>query len=304
MAFKKLEPPAYPRRLWTLAGYPGCGKSTFAARLRGPLLVVDADHRFDEVARLASGDVYRLSDTASDNVLAERIAACLAADMPGSPIHTIVVDSLTAIMAPLVTRALLANAAGRHKNRAAAFMDKALSLRLLQDVIGAWGTDVLYIYHLQDGRDAHGQAQTTATVSPTELARLQRSINVQLRITQEGERRAIHVDWARHGRCGMRLVDESGAWRGMPERIEEAIYGGLSQAGQDQNEAAAPASFAGPEQALAWGLAQGCFRDLPHARQAYDRLKAEHRPAAAAEMWALWRAEVTARKAAGSPGEV
>ena len=74
MAFKKLETTAYPRRLWGLYGFPGSGKSTFAARLRGPLLVIDADHRFDEVARLA-GDVYALSDRPADNVDSERIAA-------------------------------------------------------------------------------------------------------------------------------------------------------------------------------------------------------------------------------------
>ena len=72
-----------------------------------------------------------------------------------------------------------------HKNRMSGFKDKALAMRLLQDSIGAWGTDVLYVYHLQSGRDANAQEVTTATVSRTELARLQRSLNVQLRVVED-----------------------------------------------------------------------------------------------------------------------
>ena len=112
-------------------------------------------------------------------------------------------------MAPLVTAAILDNDAGRHKNRMTGFKDKALAMRLLQDSIGAWGTDVLYVYHLQSGRNAKAQEVTTATVSRTELARLQRSLNVQLRVVEDNPpapagpggkgKRGIHVDWARPG---------------------------------------------------------------------------------------------------------
>jgi adenylylsulfate kinase-like enzyme len=44
--------PQYPPRLWTLAGFPGSGKSTFAAQMRPPLLAIDADRRFSEVLNL------------------------------------------------------------------------------------------------------------------------------------------------------------------------------------------------------------------------------------------------------------
>jgi dephospho-CoA kinase len=288
--------------LWALVGYPGSGKSTFAAQMRGPLLVIDADHRFDEVARLAAGGVYRLSETPADNVLVDRIDACLRANMPASDVQTIVVDSLTAILAPLVTRAIVDNLAGRNKNKSAAFLDKALAMRLLQDACGMWGVDLLFVYHLQDGRDAHGQAITTATVSRTELARLQRSINLQLRLVQEGDKWGVRVDWARRGRSGLTLWDDSGSWQGMPDRIEQAVYGGLSKEDQERIERATPTSFTGPEQAIAWGFEQGVFQALPHARNAYDKIKAEHKPTCAADMWGLWIADVTARKAArGQP---
>ena len=38
MPFQKLVTSAYPRRLWSLVGFPGTGKSTFAMQMRGPLL--------------------------------------------------------------------------------------------------------------------------------------------------------------------------------------------------------------------------------------------------------------------------
>jgi len=104
MTFPKMQTNGYPRRLWGLYGFPGSGKSTFAARMRGPILAVDADHRFEEVTRLAGAGVYGLSEAPADNVTPERIAALLRANMPGSDVKTICVDSLTAILAPLVTR--------------------------------------------------------------------------------------------------------------------------------------------------------------------------------------------------------
>ncbi|MCB0041303.1 MAG: AAA family ATPase [Caldilinea sp.] len=298
MAFSKLEPEIYPRRLWGLVGFPGSGKSTFAARMRAPLLAIDADHRFGEVAGLAGGDVYRLSDTPADHVSPEKIAARLRANMAGAGVATIVVDSLTAIMAPIVTATMLEIDAGQHKNKAAAWREKALAMRLLQDSITGWGTDVLWIYHLQSGRDANAQEVTTATVSRTELARLTRSINLQLEIAEGADgRRSIKVIWARRGRSGLSIDDPSGSWEGMPERIEEAVYGGLSRAEQDALESATPRSFAGPEQAIAWGVDCGAFDVLQHSRNAYDKLKREAAPGTASEMWTLWIADCLARRA-------
>lgn len=294
--FAKLEAAPYPRRRWGLAGFPGSGKSTFAARMRGPLLAIDADHRFDEVARLAGAAVYRLSETPADNVDPERIAAALRANMPGADVKTIVIDSLTAILAPLVTQAILDNDAGRGKNKMASFKGKALAARLLADVVTGWGTDTLWVWHLQEGRDAQAHEQTTATISKTELARLTRSLNVMLRMVQEDGRRGVTVDWARRGRSGLTVWDDSGDWLGAPEAVERAVYDGLTEADRKRLEASTPASFAGPEQAISWGYEQGVFGDAAHAVNAYNALKREHKPSSAAEMWALWLADVYARK--------
>ena len=77
MSFQKLVSSAYPRRLWSLLGFPGWSR-TFAMQMRGPLLCIDADHRADEVVRLAANGIYQLSDQPADNVAAEAIADCLA----------------------------------------------------------------------------------------------------------------------------------------------------------------------------------------------------------------------------------
>lgn len=304
MPFATFDPTPYPRRLWGLVGFPGSGKSTFAARMRGPLLAIDADHRFSEVLSLAGGAVYRLSETPADNVMPERIAERLRANMPGADVQTIIVDSLTSVLAPIVTATMLEIDAGAHKNRAAAWRDKALAMRLLQDAVTGWGVDCLWVWHNQSGLDAQAREVTTATIPRTELARLTRSINLGLELVEGKDgQRGVKVKWARRGRSGMTLWDASGSWEGMPEAIERAVYDGLTRADQDAIERAVPTAFAGPEQAIAWGVDCGAFEVLQHARNAYDQMKRDHKPASAADMWALWVADCQARIAAKAAPE-
>ena len=295
MPFQKMTKQQYPPRHWAIVGYPGAGKSTFATQMRGPLVVVDSDQRFDEVLPLAAQDVFRVSDIGSENTDPHIIAKLLDANMPGTNAGTIVVDSLTAIIAPRVTSAIVAKERGEVKSLGAAFKDKAMAMRELQDAVTRWGTDTLWIYHLQDGRDDKGNAHTRATVSALELVRLTRSINMQLEIVRDGDRRGIKVVWARRGREGATVWDESGTWQDMPARIEAAVYDGLSTADMDRKETAAPEVFASPEIAIDWAIAQGAFDNIQHARNAYEKLKREAQPKSAREMTALWTADVARR---------
>ena len=132
MAFKKMQKPKYPPRQWSLVGYPGSGKSSFAAQMRGPKLVIDSDHRFTEVLENSNDDVYQLSDNPSDNVDPDTIAKVLNQNMRGADVKTIIVDSLTAIITPLMTQAVIDNDKGRNRNQIAAFKTKALAMRQLQ----------------------------------------------------------------------------------------------------------------------------------------------------------------------------
>lgn len=294
--FKKMTKEQYPPRLWALVGYPGAGKSTFATQMRGPILAIDADQRFQEVLDFAGErDVYELSEVASDNTDPDRIAALLDEHMPGAEIGTIVVDSLTSIIAPIVTQTLVDKDQGRQENLAAGWREKALAMRQLQDAVSKWGVDCLWIYHLNDARDARANKVTRATLSRTERARLHRSLNLQLEIVEKDDRRGVEVVWARRGRSGMTLWDDTGCWRGMPERIEEAVYGGLSEEERDEIEAQAPEVFQDPAEAINWGFEQDVFGALQHARNAYDKLKREEQPTSAREMRDLWVADVERR---------
>lgn len=304
MGFKKLTVNKYPPRLWALVGPAGAGKSTFAAQMVGPLLTIDADGRFAEVAGLAGEGVYQLSDDAADNSNPEAIARILSANMPGSGVKTIVIDSLTAILQPKITQAMRDAQNGKFKNRVAAFQDKALSMRELQDAVSRWGVDVLWIYHLERAMDPNQKDQdgrpmmvTRATLPATERARLYRSLNLELHLVQEGDKRGVKVAWARRGRAGSILWDDSGCWQGMPARIEAAVYDGLSQDEQAAIEGAAPAVFPNKEAALNWAIERGAFEVIQHASNAYEKLRREHSPQNAREMAALWGPDVERRVA-------
>jgi hypothetical protein len=295
MGFKKIVTSGHPPRHWSIVGYPGSGKSAFSAMMAGPILAIDSDHRFSEVARLAAGDVYELSGNPADHVDPARIAQLLAADMPGSGVRTVVIDSLTSIITPLVTQAVMDNDLGVNKNRVAAFKAKALALRLLQDSITRWGCDVLWIYHLRAGLDGNARQVESTSISTVELARLRRSLNLQLRIVTEGNRRGVFVEWARRGRDGMTLWDETGVWRGMPESIEVAVYDGLTQTEKTAIESGTPKSFPSSNAAIAWGWESGAFRDAVHAKLAYEKIKTEKQPNSAEQMWSAWIADVALR---------
>jgi hypothetical protein len=297
MSFVKVNKKAYPTRQWTLVGPPAAGKSTFAAQMRGPILVIDADHRFTEVACKTSSEIFQLSDNPADNINAEKIVKLVREGMKDTVVRTITVDSLTSIITPLVTEALLDNEAGRNKNRVSAFKDKAMAMRHLQDGLTGFGTDMLWIYHFRDSLSA---AKTPTTVTNTsitavELARLRRSLNMQLSVVMDGSKRGIKVDWCRNGRSGITLWDETGSFIGMPERIEMAVYDDLTEEEKKKIAAFGPEGFSGPEEAIGWAFEKGCFRDAVHAKNAYDELKREKKPKNAAEMWRLWVDEVKRR---------
>lgn len=295
MGFKKMSKTQYPPRHWCLIGYPGAGKSTFATQMKGPILVVDSDHRFAEVAALAPGDIYELSDNPLDNNQSDSIARLLEANMPKSKVGTIIVDSVTAIIQPLVMRAYRDNAANLNTNKAAAYADKATAMRQLQHAVTRWGTDTLWVWHLQEGKDNKAEDVVTQTLPKTERNRLHSSLNLELHVVQEGERRGIKVVWARRGRDGFILWDDSGTWRDMPARIEQSVYSGLSEADQERLENEPPAAFANPEAAIDWAMRMNAFDDFHHAQNAYDKLKRTHQPQTAGQMRDLWVTNVEMR---------
>lgn len=296
MAFKRIQNDGYPPRQWAIVGFPGAGKSTFVAQMRQPVLTIDADHRFVEVARLHKDKVfYEFGDSPEDNTDPRQIAKLLTRDMPGSDVATVVVDSLTSIMAPIVNDAIQSNDAGENKNRIAAFKGKALAMQTLQDSITKWGRDTAWIYHLRERRDQNAQLSITTSISNVELARLRRSLNMVIRLTEQNGQRVAVVDWAREGRAGVSIIDKGGDWIGVPEAIEAAVYDDLSPSERDEIAKGTPTRFAGIDDAIAWAFEKGVFRDAVHAQNAYEKVKESAKPTSAQAMWDAWISEVLRR---------
>jgi hypothetical protein len=109
---------------------------------------------------------------------------------------------------------------------------------------------------------------------------------MKLQIVGDNGKRGIQVVWARRGRSGMTLWDESGTWDEMPEKIEQAVYGGLTQEQKDGLET--PTVFRSPDAAIEWAVKRLGLESPSEARTEYDRIKEEGQPQDAREMAALW----------------
>ena len=158
----------------------------------------------------------------------------------------------------------------------------------------------MWIRHTHTSLDGNAKQVQRASIPETELVRLRRSLNMILRIDVGSDgQRSILVEWARNGKSGIRLIDEAGGWRGMPERIEAAVY-----AEGVRTSEGVPTTFANPAMAIAWGQEQGCFKDARHAASAYEKCKREAQPKTSGDMWASWTKDVMQRveaKRAGTP---
>lgn len=286
MAFKKLQQ-KLPPRVWLLKGRSRSGKSVFSMNMRGPLLPIDADNKLFGCQQYAVGEVLEFSDKHTDAVNVAKIEQILEDNMPNAEVKTIIVDSVTPILEPLIIKAMDTTKGGMGRWR-----DKSSAMKKLTYACTKWGGDVLFIYHIDDTTNTEAEKVEKTSITVTELARLNKHFNMSLTVVEEGNRRGIRVDYAQHGEYGMTIWDDKGYWRGMPERIEEAVYAGGVLAAPKR-----PTSFGGPELAISWGMAQGCFRDEVHAKNAYEKLKAEKKPSSAPEFWPMWIAEVDRRVA-------
>jgi len=137
-----------------------------------------------------------ISDQASEILDPVKIAAKLDVDMPGSGVDTLIVDSLTGIIAPRVTKALMSKDPN-NRNESAKWADKANCMRLVLDSFNKWRTDVLYIWHLERS-SFNGEKTIRETLSKGERDKLYRGLNMMLEIVTKGTVRiAASVSWLR-----------------------------------------------------------------------------------------------------------
>lgn len=270
-------------RLWLLEGEAGIGKSTFASQMRGPLLPIDADHRFPQVYKWVEGEVYDFSNNPVDHTDYLKISKLLETNMDSS-VGTIIVDSLTAILTPYVVRAIVSNDAGENKNRVASFKEKAMVVRTLQDSITRWGCDVLWISHIGKGLNNQAKETDTYALTPTEYKRLLRSLNARLKMIQQGGKRGIEIVWSREGKTGT-LWDTSDHWVGMPERIEAILKGEVEKKVEHRTY-----TFPSQQAALDWASS---LIDRETAQEVYAEIKEKDKPKTAIEMFQIFGEKVT-----------
>ena len=151
------------------------------------------------------------------------------------------------------------------------------------------GYRLFWIYHLQDL--VMPRQRSHRSVPETELARLKRCLNMQLEIIQESSdptsKRGIRIIWARKGRSGVVIWDDSGCWKDMPSKIEAAVYDGLTKQEQEKIEASTPTLFKSPDSAYDWAIQQKVFENAEEAKEAYEQVIVEGQPASASEMATL-----------------
>lgn len=284
MAFgKKYEYNPVPEHLgMLLVSEPNMGKSSFAAAMLKPGtvgVVCDADKRFDEVVMEGTNFV-PLSNEPSDMQNPKRIYDITLTSMPNKDVSMFVVDSLTAIIEPIILRIQRNVEEGKEKG-ARGYKEKADAMKYLQAAFTPWNADVIWIYHYRDRGNVYGKMETTTTLSELELARIYRNINIKCEIVVDDKgKRGVHVLEARGGRVGFTIWDESGTWQNIRQRLEKEVWGGLTKEDQVQLLDERNVTLRSPEQAIswAWEFSQNhgeFFLDANHAKNSYNKLKQE-----------------------------
>lgn len=345
MPIAKIKLTKYPKRQWALASFANTGKTTLAAAMRKPLLVGDSDDRFAESAMLlglSEEHAMVITDDSGNRSVDPDVIVATLNEARGEKIEfgTVLLDSLTGIIQPKVTAAVEAEG----KDRAVAMRDKASTMRKLIDAIQNFGGDYLLVWHHENRGDKNGQARIHETVPPTERDALTRALNMELVTVKEevkggGFRYGVQVVWARYGEFGMIVWDEQGNFfRGMPEKIEAAVYkNGVkafapAAAKSAEAPAAAPATPKAPDAtspaaqvvtsvsttgtsstgevqpqftdkaaALRWAVEKNAFGSYDEASAAYAQLREKIAPQSAADMFAGWKKHVE-EKLAGTAG--
>lgn len=273
MAFGQvLRAEGKPNRLWAIEGFSGDGKSLFTTQLTMPMAVIDADNKYQDAVyesgiegafTIASKkDSWKMRDV-------DEINNILHSNMKTNPVGTILVDSLT----PIIQRIIVDTQSDNVFTKGSDWKEKALAMKRLSDVTTAWGSDVVFVYHINPlSVDAYGkeQKENTRSVTDLELARLRKFLNAQLRIVRDGDKRGVKVVWSRLGRSGETLWDDSGTWENMPERIEEYMYDGLTQ---NEKQVIASGTFNTAVGAMAFAMESGKYKDEQHAKNDYAKAK-------------------------------
>lgn len=301
MAFGTFKKSKYPVRQWAIKAPARFGKSTLCANLKHPIVVADTDNRFatTKVALgLSDEQVMPISNDRAPHVDADAFAAELSKNRrESSKIGTVLLDSATGMIQPIVMEAMRLPP----KLRASKMLEKAMAMRTVIDALQNFGCDYAIIYH-QEGRcDNAGEKIVHETIPAKEREAMYRALNMELELVTERDadgrivKHGVKVLWARDGEDGMTIWDPPGnMFRGMPERIEEAVYrNGIDTRNSKGAPAEAPSAppaqaaagegastqaklrFANKDAALSHAVECGAYATIEDAATGYEAVKRE-----------------------------
>lgn len=249
-----------------LSAYQNTGKTTFASRMLPPGkagLVVDADQRFNEVVS-PELEFYPLSDTPHHMIEPEKIYEIMSREMPKpNNIGLAVIDSLTNIITKIILQ-IQSDVEKGQSSGARGYKKKADAMKWLNAAFLPWNIDVIWIFHTRDYGDASGKAKVGKSVTKLELERLWQNINIECEIIvdEKTQKRGLKVIYARGGRSGFTIWDDSGSWEGIRERLLQEVWGGLTKEEQTVLLEKKDGSFSSSVEAVAWAVEQGAFNDV------------------------------------------
>jgi hypothetical protein len=214
-------------RQWLLFARRGEGKSTFAAQMDAEHLVLDLDGRWKEQERNIQSRSYTITESDPLKIVDE-----MKKQYPQvhQYVHTIVVDSGTAVMDFIQSKGRLMEVAAREQRQKFNLNDihrlKADTMRLLRFAVLQWHCDYLWIFHTETSMES-GKEKERTTISATELERMKANLNAVLTIVKDSKgTRGIRIEWSRYANnvaAGQVIWDTEGMWKGVPERIDSFL---------------------------------------------------------------------------------
>lgn len=223
---------------WILIARANEGKSTFATQMSPEYLVADLDGRWDEQAKnvLGVAHVIKKSETLAIVTEMEKYAAT------NKNIQTVIYDSGTAVLDYIQSKGRLMEAEakpGSKFNLNDVHKLKADTMRVLRLAALKFHCNVLWIFHLEDGKMS-GKDRVRTTLPATELERMKSNLNAILSIVKDGKtgQRGIRIEWCRYNSnvaAGQVIWDTDSMWRGVPQRIHSFIRGYTGKEGYSGN---------------------------------------------------------------------
>jgi hypothetical protein len=218
-AIKKARIP----RQWLLIARHNAGKSTFAAAMNPEYLTLDMDGRWAE--QDLTEQSHLVTDTDPLKII-DRMEV-LRGKLMGK-VGTVVIDSGTGVLDYIQSKGRLMEAAAKESqqkfNKDNVNRMKADTMRVLRLAALRWKCDVLWIFHIEDGKH-EGKDKERTTISATEMERMKQNLNAILTIVQDGKgKRGIRIEWCRYNNnvaAGQIIWDELGHWRGVPDKVAD-----------------------------------------------------------------------------------